>query len=296
MAELLGLDAAFTGFRIVREHPRAAALWALLSVVSSVLFSLFIAATAGPAFTEMMSLRAGNDPRAVALLMAQLWPVLGGALVVVFAVYSIVLAAVNRAVSTPDDDRFGYMRLGLEELRQMGLMFMLLVMALALYILTVVAAVVIGLIVGPSGRTAAMALTLVVGLIGALVYFGVRLSLASPLTFAAGKVRLARSWAMTRGRFWSMLGIYGLTAALGLTVWFLGFAVISAGVALAGGGADALSVIARPDFSSIAATMSPPRLTYLVLQSALSGLLWPLALSPPIAICRALAAGSGVQR
>ncbi len=293
MAELVRLDAAFTGFRIVREHPRAAALWAVLSVASSVLFSLFITATAGPTFTELMALQPGSDPRAAAVLMAQLWPVLAGALVLAFAIYPVVLAAMNRAVLTPDDDRFGYMRLGRDELRQVVLMFILLALVMALYSLTLIAAVLVGLIVGPAG-TAAMALTLV-GLIGAMAFFGVRLSLASPLTFAARKIGLTESWALTRGRFWSMLGIYCQTAALGLVVWFLGFAMISAAVALAGGSADALSVIARPDFSSIGATMSPPRMTYLVLQAALSGLLWPLALSPPIAICRHLSARSSAQ-
>ena len=214
------------------------------------------------------------------------------ALAIALIIYPIIFAAMNRAVQRPADDRFGYLRLGADELAQMGLMLILVAIAIAAYLTAIVVAVLMAMAVGTAVAVAA----LVVGLVGAFAFLGVRLSLASALTFATGKIRLADAWALTSGRFWPILSAYALTLALAALVWFLGLAVITAMVAVAGGGAGALTVMVRPDFGSMGALFSPPRLVYLASQAALSGLLWPLMFAPPMTIYRSLMGGAGRTR
>lgn len=53
-----------------------------------------------------------------------------------------------------------------------------------------------------------MVLVSALGVFVFLIWLAVRLSLASPLTFDTRRVRVFGSFALTRGRFWSLLGAY----------------------------------------------------------------------------------------
>ncbi|MEI9891311.1 MAG: hypothetical protein WDN45_12940 [Caulobacteraceae bacterium] len=79
----------------------------------------------------------------------------------------------------------------------------------------------------------------------AAIYGFVRLSLASPLTFDTRKVDLFGSWALTRGRFWKMLGTYLLVVGLALVIGLL-VMIITIAVAAVLGGLGALASIFRP--------------------------------------------------
>ncbi len=302
MAEFSATDAAFTGFRIVRERPLAAAVWASLQVVMGLFIGALMVQTAGPA---LMAIRdnglAPKDPAVTLGILRQLLPMYSGLLVYSLIFYPILYAAMSRVVLRPADDRFGYLRLGRDELRQLGLMLLILVLAFIFYVLSLLVlliVVVIGVVAGggahagapPSAAAILVSLLGVAGFLCGWIYLAVRLSLASPLTFATGRVDLFGSWALTRRHFWPMFGAYLLAFTLACVVYLLGYAVILAIVAVTGGGAAGLQDMAHPDLGSMRAFLTPVRLLQTVLSSALAALILPVLLTPAAAIYQSLAA------
>jgi hypothetical protein len=126
-----------------------------------------------------------------------------------------------------------------------------------------------------------------------LIYFSVRLSLASPLTFASGRIQVFGSWAMTRGRFWPLFGTYLIAFALGLVVTALTRIIAVLAVAiLGGGGQQAITSALVFSPNSVADLLTPSALAYLVIASIGAALSAPITICPPAAIYVALTGGA----
>ena len=291
MAEFSIQDVAFTGFRVVREHPRALAVWALYALIVSVAFSVIFVVLMGPDFVKLMaaSARPSPDPARVAALFGRLAPGYVGFVAVAMVSNAILGAAMIRTVLRPAEDRFGFLRLGADERRQLGLGILTLVVFVGVYLALVLAS---GLLVGVVAMVArpaagAMLVVLMVGSLGVMIFLGVRFSLAPALTFDRSRVTLFGSWPLTRGRFWPLLGAYVLTSALIAVVYLLGLLVIFAMDAILNGGSPTTALV-PPDMASLRAYASPARLAQTVLGAVMSALVWPVLFTPPTAIYRAL--------
>jgi hypothetical protein len=307
LAEFSASEAAFTGFRVVRERPAAAAIWAAIQFAISIGFGVVITLTCGDAVSHLIQMDitgdlARADPARMLALLEQLTPLLGVASLFSLVFYPVLYAAMNRAVLSPGDHRFGYLRLGRDEFRQLLLMLAYLLLFLAAYFAAILVAalgsVAIDLVVGAASKelaataTALVLAMLIVAAACGLVYCAVRLSLASPLTFATRRVDLFGSWIMTRGRFWPMLGAYVLALLSGILVWMLVFALTNA-TGAAVGGPDWDKALMSTDLSSMQAYFSPARFAYLALSAVSSALVWPLLLTPAVTIYSRLARAHG---
>ena len=291
-------EAAFTGFRIVRERPRAVVTWAVMQLILSLVLGGVAIAVAGP---DLMRLRelgagaAGQDSGAALALLPRLAPVYGLMLVFALLFSALLYAAMNRAVMRPGDDRCGYFRLGADELRQFALMLLIFAVSLGVYLVAVVIAVAIGTVVALAAKPAlglAVALCALAAA-AAAIFLAVRLSLASAQTFATGKVSLFGSWALTRGRFWPILGTYVLTGAFAAVVYLLWF-VLTFAIVAAIGGVGAVAATMHPNLSSLAAFLTPAALAQTGLGAIVTALLWPVLGAPPAAIYQWLAARPAV--
>jgi len=299
VAEFSASDAAFSGFRVVAERPWAVGIWGALQFVVTLAFNLFIAVSAGVASAKLTQLSLqppARDPSAALGLFQQVAP----SYLVIFAawlVFSAVLyAAMNRAIFRPRESAFGYLRLASDELKQLGLFALIAGLGLAAYLAFGLAAMVlivfIALIVGDGVALAlGVALLLPVFLCG-LTYFAVRLSLASPMTFMTGRIDVRAAWAMTRGRFWPLLGTYALAYFLSGVVVVLTVAISFAVVSIVGGGADAFWATLHSDMSTVAKVITPTSLAYFAVASIGRALIWPVTMTPPATIYRALS-GAG---
>lgn len=285
MAEFSISDAALTGFRVVREHPRAVLAWAAFQLVFSLLLQAVILGTASPQLMALMGDPSRVDPARAAVFLGELTRVAAVALPIALIYYAVVLAAMNRIVLRPADDRFGYLRLGRDELRQFGLVLLagLVFFAIEL-VLTIGVGVVIGLLQGGRATASSVIAPLVLVYV-AMVLFAVRFSMASALTFDRGRVDLFGSWALTRGRFWPLLGTLVLTIALAVVITALGFVIVGAVQIIAAGG----HTPGQAGTAAPVSVLSPSNLIALLLNAVVTALLWPILLTPSPEIYRTIA-------
>jgi hypothetical protein len=292
MSDFSATDVAFTGIRFVREHPRAVAVWAGIQVVISLVTMAIFLAYLGPVLAQLQSLGAPGSPRDPAAMLAltgRIW--LMDALILPFSlvIYAVLHATMARAALTPSDEGFAYIRLGMDEVRQ-GLLILLWTAVcigaeVAILILVLVPTLVVYLgFHGP--HILVMALCIVLAAAEA-VYCLVRLSLATPLTFDRRRVDLFGSWALTRGRFWKMLGTYLLVFGVALAILFLTM-IITVAVAAVLGGVGALASMFQPSMMTMGTFFLPARLAVTVIPALATPLLWALVYMPACEIYRQL--------
>jgi hypothetical protein len=127
-------------FRLVRERPGAVAVWGVIYLALTAALALTLA----PMFAKTAAL-SGDSPEAALQNMSSM---MGGILLfqlVFFVVLMVLFAASQRAVLQPERQGFAYLRLGMDELRLLGLALLLLI---GFYAGFVVATIVIGIVVG----------------------------------------------------------------------------------------------------------------------------------------------------
>ena len=297
MARFSASDAALTGFRIVRERPLALAIWAGIQLILTLGAGLSAVRFAGPALMSLHAASSTGDPALTMAIFQRLEPYYLCLLAVSLIFYPILYATMNRAVLRPGEEGFGYIRVGADELRQLGLLLLIVVFGIVACVALIIAAFAVATPLalalafnGKGSTTLSILLTLALGLavVALWIYVWVRLSLASPLTFATRKIDLFGSWRLTRGLFWPMFGAYLVAAILALMVFLLTVLISLAVSAAIGGGMGGLSALFHHDMTSLAAYLTPGRLVSLVFSALSWALVWPILLTPAAAIYRAL--------
>lgn len=266
-------ESAFEGFRLARRAPMALLAWAAAYIV---FFAVFFAVAGGsliniinlaeqieqsaePSMDDLMVVfRAYGSMMLLALPLSLLFS-------------AVLTAAVARSVLRPEDKRFGYLRLGRDELRILGAT---LIVALLMFAVVMAGSVVVGGFLGMAGALSAPFLILPAVLSGlALVavsaWLTVRLSLVAPTTFAEQKIAIKESWAMTKGRFWPLLGMAVLAGVMSMLVGLLGSIVI-APLNLIFGGLESLAGAETTNIATLLVKFWPALLVWGVVNALLS--------------------------
>ncbi len=278
-------EAALEGFRITRENPRAFGIWVGASFLVSVL-SVIIDALLPSSVRQGLESISANDTMTARQFLDTLILV-SPVLVLGLIVQSIMAAAVYRLIFRHDDTRFGYLRLGADEVRLMALTLIYIFLTIGLFVAALTTIAVIGGLFSLGGTTAAaLGTTAAVVFVGGIVlYTLVRLSLAPVATFAERRLAVFESWGLTRGHFWQLLGAYMLALACIAVIGFLILTVftgVAGAIMLASGGklSDVNSLVQPQDASSLKSYLSFGIIAYMLVSSVFSALYNAVIASP----------------
>lgn len=200
MTRFSASDAALEGFQVIRRDWRVIVGWAGFNLVAPVA-AVAVFVIAGVVY----SATAGGDA-------SQFGEVVGGPMLslATLVIQMMIGMAVYRLMFQPEEHGWLYLRFGPDELRGIGVTLVLAAAVGAVILL----AVGVARAVQPISNAA----TVVVGLAAIAIAFWLvmRLGFAGPLCVAEKRIDFARSWRLSRGHTWSLVGMTILAGCLGL--------------------------------------------------------------------------------
>ena len=267
-------DCAFEGFRLTRRAPLAVLSWAAAYAVFIGLMFLLV----GPHFVTVLSVitemqaqgQTEPSPEDVERLAQAYGVIIGWAMPLGLLFSAVISTAIARSVIRPEDSKFGYLRVGKDELRVLGAS---LLVSLIMFAVTFAGFMIVT--VATAGAMALPALWLVVvllslAIVGLLIWLSVRLSLVVPSTFAEGRIMLKPAFAMTGKKvFWPLLGMAIIAGIMAMLVGLLGSAV-AAPLSLMVGGSEQLVAMQGASVPSLLSALGPMLAVSLVVQAVLS--------------------------
>lgn len=231
-------EAALEGFRLTRERPGTIFGWGVFYAVCVFIIGRLMLVSLDPQLVELTRKKGleQQDIDHISGLLAQSWPAFLLVLVLLCALYSVLMGGIYRLVLRPGEKGFLHLRFGKDEVRLTVVNLLLIAVGMIFLTAELAAVAAADQQAGIAAEVAAFVLPLVT------VWLGVRLSLATPMSFALHKLAIRDAWAASHGRFWSLFGMIILAVIFYVMVWLLisiiGFALI--GLA---GGAQALDNI-----------------------------------------------------
>ena len=262
-------DAAFEGFRVVRRHPIVALVWGLTYLLLYVVMFGFGADKWANLMAAGEALEQSANP-SIADFQA-LVPLYSSAFFLAaplgIAIGTVLSAAVARSVLRPQESRWGYLRLGMDEVR-------VLVVTLATTLIVGLSSAVAMTVVGAASGQPLLILPgvlLIFAAFALVVWLAVKFSLAVPMTVDRRKVVILESFSATKGHFWPLLGMAVIAVIMSLIVSILGM-IIGAAADLVTGGVQSLSRYADMGLAQVLANAWPALLLSSIVNAFLSAL------------------------
>jgi hypothetical protein len=298
----LTLDFAFEGFRIIRERPKLILFWAPVLLLSQVISAGILILMAGPEFMAIMDMYnkfgfgvVTDHAAEYANLAQKVTPAFGAGFLVSMFFSAIVLCAVYRAVLGIGDDRYGYLKFGKDELRQIAISFLLLVFAFVVSIVFTIGLIIVGGILVALTQATMGAPAITFGFVSALVsvafylWLVIRLSLVPVQSFDEKRLNFRGSFRLTKGHFWQLLLGYVVTIIMIMLVQilceiiFVALAVPFLGLDM--GGADMRQTF---DLSRLESLANPVVAGYMIMSALRAPLLSALLIGAQAAAYKSL--------
>jgi hypothetical protein len=286
----LSLDFAFEGFRIIREKPKLILFWGLVLLIGSGVAELVVVAMGGPSLERLSAMAPTADPTLLLPLYMKVIQAYGVALPLIVVTQAVTACAAYRATWQAKDDRFGYLRFGADEWRQIAVTLLFFLLYLIMAFAAAAVSGTIGMAIGD--KTGVVATPLMLLGFGAIVVAMLRLSLCNVLSFDQKRINLFGSWKLTQGQGWTLLGGYLVCAVMVAFVVLLCGGIFGAvTVALYGGDWSTVNQwFLQPDMTSLTAYLKPLMIGWLVISNlAVSPLLVALTSGGQAAAYRTLA-------
>lgn len=286
-------EAAFEGFRVVRRKPLTVVFWALAYVaMMGTIFALAGGSIASlMAAMETIETSGQSSPEEAMAVWRGYLPLFALIIPVGMLFGAVMNAAVVRSVIRPDQDAFGYLRLGMDELRVLAVTVVLAILYFVFMFLVMIG---IGLLIGITSAAGIPALWIVVVLAGIgaavlMVWLAARLSLAVPITVAESRIAIFDSFAMTRKHVWPIIGMAIIAWIMSMVVGLLGGLVALPATMILKANGDLASMAGQPTLQIIQAAW-PLVVGWIVIQSVLSALQLAVVYAPFSSVYRDLKA------
>ncbi len=236
-------EAAFEGFRTVRRHPLAIVFWGLAYLVFFAVFFFLFGGTLASVMATTRGMEGGQpSPQDMEALGQTYLGFMGLVMPLALVLGAVLNAAVARAVLRPQDNSFGYLRLGADELRVLAVSV---IIAILFFAASIVLFALVGLAAGLAAQAnqgLAVLIGILLGLaaVAALVWLSIRLSLAVPITLAEKRIAPFESFQLTRGKTLQLLGMAIIAFIMSILVSLLG-TIIALPVTMTTGGLQQLA-------------------------------------------------------
>lgn len=242
MGEFSFGEALSAGFRLIGRKPLALLFWAaaylLLLALPAVLVLVYFLPTVTAAVQDAAQHVGPPDPARMMALRSRMFGWQPTIWLLQVAAQTILMGAVFRGVLEPDNSRWGYLRVGRQEL-WLGLTYLVIavmsiIMAVVLFLPLAIGAGLVAAAAEHGARTSPTGVALLClaafAAMGVMIWVLLRLSLALPMSFAQARFMLYESWDLTRGQAFKMFLVF-LVLVLGLVLLEL-IVVATVGVSL----------------------------------------------------------------
>jgi len=238
MIKFSASEAALEGFRLTRERPGTIFGWGVVFAICIFVIGRLMLFSLDPHLVELSRHKdlQQQDIEQISSLLAQSWPAFILVVILLVGLYSTFIGGIYRLVLRPGEKGFLHLRFGVDELRLTGLNLLLFAFGIV-WLAAEFAAV------AAAEQGSAPAAIASVVLAGASIWIGVRLTLATPMTFAEHRIAILDAWRASGGRFWPLFGMIMLAAIFYVMVWLL-ISIIGAALVAVAGGAEAIKNVA----------------------------------------------------
>jgi hypothetical protein len=300
MADLSSVDMAFAGFDLIRRRPLVLLGWLGLYIALFLILGVTAVLTIGPSLAQ--AAQSPPDPAQMGAMFVKVMPIYLLLIIGLLFYVSIVSASAYRAVIAPETGGPLYLSFGPSELRLFLLGIIFFVFALVGYLLIAIVGAIIGgggamlgqAIGGVAGGavTALAIVAAVIVCVGLAFFLMVKFSLAAPATVARRELVVFRSWGLTRGKFWTLLGGYVLNFAILVVIYMIYVAALAA---ISLGGSFSLQGLQRMQgenlerMSSLAAYFSVTSIVTLIIGALFAMFIYAYTLAPAAFAYRAIA-------
>ncbi|HWE46815.1 MAG TPA: hypothetical protein VG407_12385 [Caulobacteraceae bacterium] len=313
--------AAFSGFGLIGRRPLSVLMWGIVYAVLVGLPSLWAMSHFLPAYMQMMqgvmsaqvsAHASGASPLEVQRqiqqqMMQEMGPMMQMAplmwLMGIFGMFvrGVLIAAVLRAVLEPDNKGFFYLRVGMAEVWQALLSFVMsILLVVFMFVSVFVGAIIAAILAVILGKAAVIGVLLVgLGVAVLFIVIALRFALAPAMTYADKTFRLFESWKLTKGHVGALFAIVLILIVL---LWVAEIVIggIAVGVLFANGDQlRAWAQSANTDTADAAAfmqsfwkTMAPFVMGAIVVGSLLSGAMMAIIIAPFATVYKQLTTGA----
>jgi hypothetical protein len=234
----LSIDFAFEGFRIIRHRPVVIPIWGTFLLISNGLIMALFFYMAWTPFMEFLPTiqtlsQAGGNPDMTTFMQAyehfygRIMPAYFLLIAFSIVIQAVISCAIYRTVLDRPEKSFGSLRLGADELRQVGVRLVFIILSMAIAMACEIAAIVVGGIVGLVFWSISHDLVWIGVAVFMLIYLGgliwifTKLSLYSVQTFDEKKINLFGSWTLTKGNSLTLFAGYLVAGILMFIVYVL---------------------------------------------------------------------------
>jgi MFS family permease len=223
------VEAALAGPRLIRRKPMVFLAWVGFQLLALAAYAALLILLFGTFFQTLFdSLSKQAEPPAE--LFLSLIPRFGIAFLIIVPAAILYLAVTRaapaRAYVRPEDDRFGYLRISVEEWRVFAVIFVVGCINVALQIaLGLVAGIIALMLIGLTGGFEAGPFRQVIinqlaslMTMPVLIFFYLKFALAVPETLDQRRISIFNTWRLTKGVTWRMFLSYLIVSLMSLAL------------------------------------------------------------------------------